>query len=117
MLRINPSDVVAAYTATGLIPIRKAWESVDGRGGCPFSALAQQMGEDSGESWAGRLDEHYTRGFIDAWDADQPAILNETKNDKRYLIGYWDAIICRDAVEQTFSSEVIEYNGKADPPS
>ena len=69
MLRINPSDVVKAYTATGLIPIRKAWESANGRGACAFSAMASYLGEDGGEAWASKLDDSYVRGFNDAWDA------------------------------------------------
>ena len=106
MKRVSANDVVNAYKATGLIPIRKAWESPDARGGCAIDALARWATSLSGEAWADQnLEPDYIRGFTDAWDADAPAeILEQQENNKSYLIGYWDAILCRDAVENEFTS-------------
>jgi len=106
MKRVCAYDVVNAYEATGLIPIRKAWSSKDERGGCAIDALARWSTSLSGAAWADEnLDPEYTRGFTDAWDADEPAeILDQCDDNKSYLIGYWDAILCRDAVEKTFDS-------------
>jgi len=107
---MNPSDVVNAYKKTGLIPVRKAWQTEDARGGCAIDAVARSLGATNGEAWASEhLQENYIRGFVDAWDSDEPKILDETGNCKDYLIGYWDAIICRDAVASEFSSGVIEH--------
>ena len=120
MKRMNPTDVVAAYEATGLIPVRRAWETQDGRAGCAIDAVARHRQNANGEDWAAdNLHEMYTRGFVDAWDADQPQILDETGSTQEYLIGYWDAILCRDAVEQAFGSDsiVIEEPNKADEPT
>jgi hypothetical protein len=111
MKRMSSVDVVNAYKATGLIPIRKAWEADDSRGGCAIDAVARHLEGIHGEAWAdANLEHNYTRGFVDAWDADTPVILDETQECKEFLIGYWDAIICRDAVEREFASSVSEYN-------
>lgn len=105
MLRMNSTDVVDAYKATGLIPVRKAWMTQDARGGCAFDAVARHLAHCPGEAWAdAHFDSGYIRGFVEAWDADQPVILEETGNDKEFLIGYWDAILCREAVEKEFTS-------------
>jgi len=104
-MRMNASDVVSAYKDTGIIPIRKAWNTGDGRGGCPFDALARTIGVESGEIWSsGCFDPEYVEGFNDAWDADEPKALDQTTKRKKFLIGYWDAVLCREAVEKAFSS-------------
>ena len=105
MKRVCALDVVNAYKATGLIPIRMAWTSNDARGGCAIDALANCYHGVSGEEWAAEnLDSVYIKGFLDAWDAPEPSAVLEEKNAKPYLIGYWDAILCREAVEREFSS-------------
>jgi hypothetical protein len=105
-MRMNANDVVTAYKVTGLIPIRKAWQSEDSRGGCAIDAVSRWLDEDSsGEPWAtDNLNHDYVKGFLDAWDSDEPKILNETENPKEFLIGYWDAMLCREAVEKEFTS-------------
>lgn len=113
MIRMNSSDVVNAYKKTGLIPIRKAWQTPDARGGCAIDAFARSRGEVNGEAWAfENLNEDYVRGFNDAWDADDPRILDERGDCKEFLIGFWDAIICREAVEREFASPVDEFTPK-----
>jgi len=113
VIRMNPSDVISAYKETGLIPVRKAWQTDDARGGCAIDAVARAHGAHNGEAWADEhLDPNYIRGFVDAWDADDPKIMGETDNCKEYLIGFWDSIICRDAVEQEFTSGVDVYTRK-----
>lgn len=113
MLRINPQDVISAYKETGLIPVRKVWTTSDSRGGCAIDAVAQWSANDSGEAWASKnLDPNYTQGFVEAWDADEPQILSETEHCKEHLIGYWDAIICREAVETEFASQVSDHTSK-----
>jgi len=106
VMRMNTNDVVTAYKVTGLIPIRKAWETTDERGVCAIDAIAAWLGaETNGEAWAAdNLNHNYTQGFIEAWDADEPKILDERENPKEFLIGYWDAILCREAVEEEFAS-------------
>lgn len=106
MMRMNANDVVTAYKVTGLIPIRKAWQSDDSRGGCAIDAVARWIEETNcGEPWATEnLHPDYGKGFVEGWDADEPKILNERDSCKEYLLGYWDAILCREAVEEEFSS-------------
>jgi len=107
MIRVNASDVVRAYMLTNRIPIRRAWQSESGRGSDAIDAYARARGAQSGEDWADEhLDPNYLKGFLTAWDAEKPEILQETSNGKNYLIGYWDAILCRDAVEQEFNSNI-----------
>lgn len=107
MKRVCSVDVVNAYKATGLIPVRKVWTSEDERGGCALDALARWTSDARGEDWAdAKLDPIYLRGFLDAWDADEPHVVLEQEEDppRKYLIGYWDAILCRDAVQREFDS-------------
>ena len=105
--RVSANDVVEAYKATKLIPIRKAWCSNDDRGGCALEAIAQWSTCLTGDDWAtAHLTERYIKGFLDAWDADEPKdVLDmEAHSDKQYLLGYWDAILCREAVVAEFDS-------------
>lgn len=107
MKRVCALDVVAAYKATGLIPIRKAWVSEDDRGGCALDTLGFWLQQTRGEDWADQnLDPTYIKGFIDAWDADEPLVVlpDQDNPSKLYLMGYWDSILCRDAVEEAFDS-------------
>ena len=104
MIRVLPTDVVSAYKATGLIPIRKAWESKDGRGGCAIDALARHTTDLSGNAWASRLDDLYCKGFTNAWDADKPRLEDEDCPSQMYRQGYWDAVLCRAAVLKEFAS-------------
>lgn len=106
MKRISAIDVVNAYKATCLIPIRKAWQSADQRGGCAIDALAYHQYGTGGYSWAAEnLQPEYALGFTDAWDVDDPTeTLGQSDTNKNYLIGYWDAVLCRDAVEEAFGS-------------
>lgn len=102
MIRVMPTDVVNAYKQTGLIPIRRAWQSLDDRGGCAIDALARCQGEDNGEEWSARLGHAYLKGFLDAWDAETPLIEGEVSGEFRQ--GFWDAVLCRAAVEKEYSS-------------
>jgi hypothetical protein len=107
MKRVCAIDVVNAYKATGLIPIRKAWTTTDQRGGCAIDALARYTTEYCGEQWADdNLEPNYLRGFLDAWDADEPQTILEQEDNppQNYVVGYWDAILCRDAVHREFDS-------------
>lgn len=107
MKRICALDVVTAYKETGLIPIRKAWMSEDDRGGCALDALGAWHSQTRGEDWADEnLDSTYIKGFIDAWDSDEPlaACPKVEDSDKIYLMGYWDAILCRDAIDSEFNT-------------
>jgi len=105
MIRVMATDVVNAYKATGLIPIRRAWESMDGRGGCAIDALARHWTDLSGQSWAERLDEDYVHGFTAAWDCEETRTYELSDSDPRaFKIGFWDGVLCRNAVEQEFSS-------------
>jgi hypothetical protein len=109
VFRVNANDVVTAYKATGLIPIRKAWQSEDERGGCAIDALAHHIAGVTGEAWAvENLEPDYIKGFVDAWDEDHPKIIDEKGSSKNFLIGFWDAILCREAVEKAFSSRITE---------
>ena len=102
MIRVMATDVVNAYKATGLIPVRCVWHSQNPRGGCAIDTLAQALGEGEGEEWAKRLDDRYLQGFLDAWDADEPDLEEDT--ERNYSMGFWDAVACRRAVTEEFSS-------------
>jgi len=105
MRRVSAVDVVAAYKATCLIPIRTAWQTSDNRGGCALDVLAWWFEGIGGEEWAAdNLDHIYTQSFLDAWDADETRSLTATEQPQEYLLGYWDAILCREAVEEEFAS-------------
>lgn len=111
MIRVLPDDVVKAYMHTGLIPIRCAWNSDDGRGGCAFVALARHRGIDTDDLLA-QLADRYEEGFILAWDADDPrhtGLIAKIKADRSNGMkrGFCDGLLCRTAVENTFSTAAI----------
>lgn len=117
MNRIRPRDVVAAYEATGLIPIRKSWTSRDDRGGCAFDAVARHRTSFSGHEMATQFyEDNYVQGFLDAWDADDPRDLYEKigEKDAPYCTGFNDAMDCAEAVVRAFESiEVVESAGNS----
>ena len=108
MNRVLPDDVVQAYYQTGLIPIRCAWTSDDGRGSCAMDALATHRGittQELRESLPGR----YEEGFLLAWDSEDPRhddVVEQVKaeHDDAVKRGFCDGILCRSAVEKTFST-------------
>lgn len=105
MFRMSPSDVVNAYKTTGIIPVRKVWQTPHGRGGCAFDVIARSLNIENGEAWSSqKFAKEYVDGFNEAWDADDPEVLDKSAGHKAYLIGYWDAILCREAVESAFAS-------------
>lgn len=120
MNRLLPDDVVNAYRRTGLIPIRLAWTTTDARGGCAIDTLAHARGC-TVESIRGSLDKDYETGFLAAWDADNPhdpAMVEELKSKTEATKqGYCDAILCRRAVEKTFSSGLIPVHEDASDES
>ena len=69
MMRLLPGEVVAAYEATGRIPIRLAWTTTDDRGGCAIDTLAESRGITT-NSLRSELDNRYETGFLTAWDSD-----------------------------------------------
>jgi hypothetical protein len=109
--RVLPDDVVQAYYQTGLIPIRLAWNTDDGRGGCAMDALAYHQGiplKELRES----LPEGYEDGFVLAWDDDDPrrnevVAVVKASEDELFKVGFCDGLLCRSAVENTFSSSGI----------
>ena len=111
MIRVLPDDVVNAYCETGLIPIRCAWNNEDIRGGCAIDTLAQVRGvtvQELRDSFTPR----YEDGFLLAWDSDEPqseavVALVRTEEDEVFKRGYCDGILCRSAVERTFSAQGI----------
>jgi len=111
MTRVLPDDVVQAYYHTGLIPIRCAWNTTDNRGGCAIDALARHRGIDT-DDLRGSLPDRYEEGFLLAWDSDEPrhsGIVGKIKAeaDDSVKRGFCDGLLCRSAVEKTFSSELI----------
>lgn len=111
MSRILPDDIVEAYRATGVIPIRMSWITTDTRGGCAIDTLARYFSVQTDELRR-TLDTRYEEGFLYAWDADDPAdrsLLAQIKaeDSEKLNLGYSDGIACRKAVEEAFSSEVI----------
>jgi hypothetical protein len=109
--RILPDDIVEAYRATGVIPIRMSWITTDTRGGCAIDTLARHLSVRTDELRR-TLDTRYEEGFLYAWDADNPieqSLLDQikTEDSKQLSLGYSDGIKCRTAVEEAFSSEVI----------
>ncbi len=111
MIRVLPDDVVKAYAATNLIPIRCAWTTTDSRGGCAIDALAIHHGVAT-EDLREQLTEGYEEGFLLAWDAQDPrcdAIINWVKANTSDVLkrGFCDGLLCRSAVEKTFSSELF----------
>jgi hypothetical protein len=109
MIRLLPEDVVNAYRKTGRIPIRLAWTSNDGRGACAIDVLAQ-AGDCSTDDVRASLDSNYETGFLAAWDADNPhapELVAELKKKTDIVKrGYCDGLLCRQAVEKTFSSNL-----------
>ena len=111
MTRILPDDVVKAYSHTGLIPIRCAWNTTDERGCCAIDVVARWLQIPTNELLES-LDEGYEDGFLFAWDSDNPRhgqIIDKIKSSKRDSVkrGFCDGLLCRSAVEKTFSSELI----------
>jgi hypothetical protein len=110
MSRVLPDDVIKAYMSTGLIPIRCAWSYDNGRGGCAIDALARHRGVETNELLT-RLPKRYQDGFLAAWDADDPqdsALIARIKGEEEDVKrGFCDGILCRRAVEKTFSSQLF----------
>lgn len=111
MSRVLPDDVVNAYYHTNLIPIRCAWSTTDNRGGCAIDALARHRGVLTDELRA-TFAPRYEEGFLMAWDADDPhhsAIISKIKAEDDDVVkqGFCDAMLCRSAVEKTFSATGI----------
>lgn len=106
MNRMNPHDVVNAYKATGLIPIRRAWTTTDARGACAFDAYARSCTDMTGDQFSSYYyDADYVKGFVEAWDAEDPMdLLDQEERCTVYLTGFWDAVACRDLVVQEFES-------------
>jgi len=111
MVRVLPDDVIQAYIHTGLIPIRCAWHASNPRGGCAIEALATHRGVDVQELRAA-LPGRYEEGFVLAWDSDNPRhsdIIEAIRSDDDDSVkrGFCDGILCRSAVEKTFSTEGV----------
>ena len=111
MTRVLPDDVVQAYKATGMIPIRLAWFTKDERGGCAIDCLARHRGMDT-DVLRKELQGRYEEGFIYAWDSDDPrntALIDKVKaeQDQNLKQGFCDGLLCRSAVEKTFSSSLF----------
>ncbi|MGD9725626.1 MAG: hypothetical protein AB7L09_03410 [Nitrospira sp.] len=119
MVRMLPEEIVKAYSATGLIPIRMAWTTTDRRGGCALDALAKSRGC-SVDTLRGLLDEHYEAGFLAAWDADDPndPEIIEVLKSRATIVkrGYADGILCRRAVERAFDSGLVPVHDNVDSP-
>lgn len=111
MSRILPDDVVEAYKATGVIPIRMAWITTDARGGCAIDTLARHYGVCT-DDLRKTLDTQYEEGFLLAWDSDLPTsdevvLKVEAEGNTHLRQGYCDGLLCRSAVESSFSSEIV----------
>ena len=111
MNRVLPDDLVRAYDDTGLIPIRLAWTTTDERGGCALDAMARWRGvttQELRDSFSPR----YEEGFLLAWDSDFPQseeVVHKVRNEDDGILarGFCDGILCRSAVEKTFSATGI----------
>ena len=110
MMRLLPGIIVAAYEATGRIPIRMAWTTKDERGGCAIDTLAEARGVTT-EDLRAELDDQYEVGFLTAWDADNPRSfeIQEMVEDESAALklGYCDGVVCRREVERMWSSALI----------
>lgn len=118
MSRILPDDVVAAYQATGAIPIRMAWITKDARGGCAIDTVARHLGVCT-EDLRKTLDKRYEDGFLVAWDSDVPTAPElveqvQEQDDESFRRGYCDGLMCRQAVEKQFSSEIPAVEAEQD---
>ena len=108
--RITPAEVLAAYRATGLRPVRRDFGDDKRNCGCPVHALWAAAGHplpSGGVPYAGgwaddQYGSPYTNGFICGVDSDMRTIEGERAEQGRTDgAAVWSAVVVAGLTEET----------------